>query len=212
MTAPDDATNHSKNTLRERGHPYRVLTLALANKRRPVAIALAAVSLFPGRDPDKKPCEREGRQRQSNAACQRPSAPRVSPCAERGAYRATNERRRQIDAVEPSARLWGQCKNGSIAEDKIGLHPEVNGNGGSDQKRQRDDRTLRDKDRPEHREHDEGDRGAGPGRPQPRSAIRPPMARQWPQRPRQARKGRCRSASSDSAAQPAARVSLSKTG
>ena len=30
MTAPDHATNHSKNTLRERGHPYMLLTVNMA--------------------------------------------------------------------------------------------------------------------------------------------------------------------------------------
>src|SRR6202142_4448292 len=101
-------------------------------------------------------------------------SPTQHASAESGADRAADERRRQVDAVEPSARFWVERENGPIAEDEIGLHPEVNRNGGSDKKRQRDARALGDEDRPEQRERNEGDRGAG-RRPAP-AAIGDPAA------------------------------------
>jgi hypothetical protein len=101
------------------------LTLALAQTRDGRRRNRAGpVSFSPGRDSDKKPGERNERRRQPDTACQRPPPARVSPCAESGAYRAADERRRQVDAVEPSARFWGERENGPIAEDEIGLHPE----------------------------------------------------------------------------------------
>jgi hypothetical protein len=47
-------------------------------------------------------------------------------------------------------RASGREKNGPIAEDEIGAHPEVDLDRGSNQKLQRDDRALSDKDRPDY--------------------------------------------------------------
>jgi hypothetical protein len=140
---------------------------ARANKRRPASRLLAVISFLSSCNTDEKPAARNERRNQSDTAGQAPPPSRVSPCGESRAYRAADERRRQVDAIEPSARLRGESKNGPIAEDEIGAHPEVDRNRGSNQKRQRDDRACRTKIDP-----------IAPqvaGRPQPRSAIRPPI-------------------------------------
>ena len=115
--------------------------------------------------------ERDQRQREPDAARERPTTLGVGPGPDRRAERAGQEEGRDIDSVEPAARFRRKREDGAKAQDDIRLNSEVDRDRSDDENRKRSRRAL-----PCHcgqkRKGDEDDRG--PSRQPAEAAIGEP--------------------------------------